>query len=663
MTDFFIIIVNKNIFKILGVKIMAENKYKDELPYKEVEGEKIFFRGTYRIVGQIVQTLNDIKPLGYLIMDDKRGNIKAFDVAQTLFLIRKFKFINAEESKKEPGVIRCTEGKMDNLMKFNSQLKRISEPKIMILGEIVPKKVNEERIFKILNADLQIMPRFYKESEIIELVNMYPYRGFDSISNAKKSINNTIIANVSPDIERDAEDVGFPKILKEEVSEKSKAFQGKAEKTFEWRKKKHREKLVKLAPLVLLRALNDNRLSGRMINTHIRYPENAHHIKDDLKIIVKEIYSKEIKTPEVISEIKEQSRGIVEITSESYPTMEDFNKYIGVYQYMLYIPSVKREVLKQGKNYLDKVWAWKQSVVFDRSIYNNMQKKGLICKAYKDVVKELEKYLVSAKAANEKKKDNKKEYLVTYGEAKKLLRVLPTTTFKSAKEIAELGFAVHEKYGGNKYKTSYGANVTLKYIGSYIPNYEKYYKMSSSFGDLACLANIESIINKQGVNSKEGKNKIEIIMGILSIYRPDIAKIYMRDRLSKIQGLEDILPNVDFDTPMDYGLNPALKVYYDSGFNAFYMDSNFFGKGNKLRYNHSWYGNVSKGFRYIDKQFEVVYEHDKKEPLINYRFKFGLDIPVNHTMMTELVAILGLLTSDDCLTEDIERYIGCLRNI
>ena len=40
---------------------MAENKYKDELPYKEVDGEKIFFRGTYRIVGQVVNNLNDIK--------------------------------------------------------------------------------------------------------------------------------------------------------------------------------------------------------------------------------------------------------------------------------------------------------------------------------------------------------------------------------------------------------------------------------------------------------------------------------------------------------------------------------------------------------------------------------------------------------------------------
>lgn len=626
------------------------------LPFKIEEGEKVFYRGKFRIVGRIVDDMsrytNKQETIGYLVMEDKTGMIKSFKIPETKFLISKYGFINAEIVD---GTIRCTEGKMDNIMTFDVKLNRLSVPKIMILGEVLQKNGKEEREFKILSADLKVLPKFYTESEILKMVSMPPFSGIASICNAKNAKGN-IVANVSitEGTKRDSNDTGFPKILRSEADKFIKEIRKVNEKD-DWRKQKHREKLVRLAPTILFRAMHSRDMSSRLLRTHFRPTEYAFHIKDDLKIMTSEIYKNLKFSQKDLAFLKSSLSDLSSIKEGSYQTMEGYIKYISIYQYMLKIPEVRQELLKYGKKKIEnnsyihtyfKNLGNPKYAEYNNSIYFNLID---IIPEYKKLFDELKEY---GKVCMYRNKHS--EYLKMHNEKMEqqivdVLKVLPNKKFTTVKEIEELGFAVQEAQKGEKYTTSYGSRYTLKYLGDYIPNYQKYFKMASCFGDLCCLAQVEALHQKGGRNADK---LIEIVMGILAIYRPDIAKEYIEDRKKSIPVLNKILPNMTFDTAVDFGLNPELRKYYESGFNAFYMDNAIYTDNKSLLCSAR-----------IRNQYEIYYKKYHKEPFINFRCKFASYWPIQHTLFSELIAVLGLITSNECTTDFIEENIGCLRFI
>ena len=621
------------------------DRLKGSLPYKEIEGNKIFYRGKYRIVAQIVNTLWDKEPLGFFVMDESSKRIKKFKTSEVLFLIGKYPFVNAEIHNDK---IRCTEGKIENLMKFNLKGQRLSEPMIMILGEKFKNSKDEEREFKILNADLKVLPGFFKESEVVKMIHMAPFSGMKSIVNAKNRADNVIVANVTSN-NRDAEDVGFVKIVEDDTDKKIK----EKEKHKEWIRERHKKKLIEMAPKILFNSLRHSELSG-----YAKMPSATISRGLEIKILIEELYKKDLeresfdKYDEVMKYVKK-----IQNRSDGLLAYEKDCMFIAVYQYILLYPNVRENFIKYSKKRMEaRIFKSEDAkLVEDESIYRFLIGRNVISKTFKSLVEELNKELEKEKI-EQQRKESKKRKLRSFdvSSASHFLCVTSSKQFKKAKEIAELGFCVHEKYKGEHYESSYGRNYTLKFIGDYIPNYKEYFKMANSFGDVACIAQIE-----RAIETKQSRSFIEILFGILAIYRPDIAKKYWDERLSNIDVLNGILPDFDYSENRDYGLSSELKLYYDSGFNAFYLDKDF--------YYQKGFSNRKKAVDFYN-AYKEYYEKCHKEPFVVLRARFGNmggkwnNRPkVKNRLFSELVAILGLITSDECEVDFIEENIGYLR--
>ena len=640
------------------------------LPYKEVNGKKVFYRGQYRIIAQIVHTLQDKEPFGFIVMDDKTKMMKRFRTSQVKFLMSKYPFINAEL---ENGKIRCTEGKLDNLMKFDMQGNRISEPKITILGEKVSKtdKQGEEREFKVLSADLVVLPGFYKESEVVKMIHLPPFNGMDSITNANKTANGRIVANVTRN-SRDEEDIGFVKILEENIEENP----SKKEVSNEWRKERHRQKLLQYGFVTLLHKSLDGHISSD------KYSDVSTHInkKKELKIIISEIEHFGILEKARADNYDEALKYVTEnINSESMRTLRISTA--AICQYSLYIPQVYKDFYYSVyKKYLAALRSCSCRADFNRYVYERykgreeLHKRGIDSKILNEVINRARNEAIEYARINGYKgvRSREEELAMDIVDIEKRLCIPSCRSFSKAKEIAELGFCVHEKYKGQKYKSSYGRNYSLKYVGDFVPNYEEYFKMVTTFGDVACIAQIERAIEKKGNHNdtrnytdEQNRQFVEMLFGILAIYRPDIAKKYWDERLSLMPEYQGILPDFDFSENRDYGLNPKLKLYYDTGFNAYYL-----GKPS-MPSPPSIMKDLYPGHSYAKDYAE--YKKSGNDVFIVYRAFYGTAYPrkpydrhgkfcfLDTVLFNDLIAILGVITSENCSIDFIERHISNLR--
>ena len=152
-----------------------------------------------------------------------------------------------------------------------------------------------------------------------------------------------------------------------------------------------------------------------------------------------------------------------------------------------------------------------------------------------------------------------------------------TYTFQSAEDAAQLGYALSEKMEGYKYTTKTGRELTLKYLGRYIPNYEELKPLATCLGDLLLIANIEKFWTYSALYAEKPEQlmydvKPELCLAILALYNPEICKAYIESRADTYDELRDMLPGFDFDNPIDYKLPEEIRLYYESGCNVYYSD-------------------------------------------------------------------------------------------
>lgn len=113
----------------------VNSKFKNEtLGNNSNTREKIHYLGDLRIVGQVVENLSDKEPIGYVVMTEKTQQFKMYTVGQTMVLLQKFKFVNADIQN---GKIVNTECSMERMPKFNTNMQVVGNHGIIILGEIV----------------------------------------------------------------------------------------------------------------------------------------------------------------------------------------------------------------------------------------------------------------------------------------------------------------------------------------------------------------------------------------------------------------------------------------------------------------------------------------------------------------------------------------------
>ena len=219
------------------------------------------------------------------------------------------------------------------------------------------------------------------------------------------------------------------------------------------------------------------------------------------------------------------------------------------------------------------------------------------------------------------------------------------TTFENSKEIANLGFAINKQNNGIKWSTPFGSTYTLKYIGDLIPNFDEYKAIATTFGDMGVLAQIMRTFECDYFSNEEKLIRVEVMLAIMSLYRPDIAAKFIKENSDKYTELKDMLPELTIDENskrVDYGLNQDLELYYTSAFNVFLSD----------------YRNNAN---FLECNCDYSKEYLRKSTYINYRrLGAGYNIKTN-ILYVELVPIINMITSGRCNINAIEDVIGRLR--
>lgn len=109
--------------------------------------EKVENRGTFRIVGQVFDEKSN-KVVGYGVIDVKNCKLKLCTTKQTLALLSRYEFENAEVDR-GTGKIVNTECSMDRLLKFDTKENVIGNAGVTIIGRIYKNNVSNG--FRILN--------------------------------------------------------------------------------------------------------------------------------------------------------------------------------------------------------------------------------------------------------------------------------------------------------------------------------------------------------------------------------------------------------------------------------------------------------------------------------------------------------------------------------
>lgn len=593
-----------------GVEFRRENKKmensrqfnKESLQGQSRVTEKVKYRGELRIIGKVVPDRKDENILGYIIMTEKTNKFKIYTVEQTKALLKKFTFVNAVLVG---NVIENTECSMNRLPKFDVRMNPLTDKDITILGKIyVNDKVAGYRVMNQSGAILDL-----PENKVIE----YAMSGAGLI-NAKLVYTNDkcIISAIKGEftrIEKNTNNTG-----------KSKSVNNGAAA---WRKLKHREKLEnKVMVKSILIAMGQSK-AGYATLHNLRRSDGDIHIQEEIKIIVKEILPKYISKgheDEALAKTIVNKYKVPEIITYNTDPKDIRNVnlvIVGLSQFILNDPKILEEI----KN---KIKPSKTGTTLE---FSTLQKDGLITKnmLMLDIFRN----------------DLIKKHSVQVESMKK--KSFNTTKFVTSREIAQLGFAINENNKGYQFKTDTGNNYKLIYLGDCLPNYSEYKEHASVFGDLAIPAQIQKTIRVDYFTPRDKEIRVEIMLAMLAIYNPQIAKLVIRDNIEQYPCIGKMLPGCTFEDT-DYKINKQVKLYYDSGLTVFLNDHGHNGGGRFSRQNYTK-------------------KYKKSAEYINYRAA-GNAYTIKHDMLySELVPVIGMLTSEQCDVEEIEWVLGSLRVI
>lgn len=601
--------------------------------------EKIHYIGDMRIVGQVVNFIEDKEPIGYVVMVERTQQFKMYTVGQTKVLLEKFKFVNADI---ENGKIVNTECSMTRMPKFDTDMNVIGNFGIIILGEL--NNGTTKIGYRAMDTNAKIVD--LSEAELIKLGS-----SGSTIINAKivQSDNKKhYISGIKKE---------FTKI------EKAKLNEHKEEKkqTNPYIKKLHAEKLrYRLLPSTIrwgltskeITLINDKWYSRRMKDSFVDGTYLS--IEREVKIIVKEIYG----TNEYGITLSDGDKVILKKIVKEMPRKSLLNEttYAGDNERMLFF-ALAQFILNNEEAYNNLIRSLK--VVGSKDVCSSVRyrqfnvervarlvKGGYAGKALKKAAAELE--LMNREAD--------KSFEETLSKAMK--KEFTTTTFISGKDSAQLGFAVDISNKDMKYITNTGMEKSLKYIAEYFNNgmtydgdyeqlYSKYKSMSTCLGDILAVANVHKLLGKEMdyvafgedeyLPSKQILASIEMIIAIAYLYNSVAMKEYVEQFKNDLEVVGVNIPDYNEISSTDYKLSSELKLYYSSGFNVFLNDN-----------------------EYISKSYKR--EYLKNATFINYR-QLGIKHEIVHPMLqNELASIVTMVTSDEhCDAETVERYIGRIR--
>lgn len=602
----------------------ASNSFKDEAFSSQYQmQEKIHYLGDLRIVGQVVENLSDKDPIGYVVMTEKTQKFKMYTIEQTKALLNKFKFVNAAI---ENGNITNTECAMSRMPKFNTQMCVIDNFGILILGEITDGKSTVG--YRAMDTNGKIVD--LRESDIIHLASS------TNIINAKivNRDNKQIVSAIKSE---------FTKIEKSKVKDlSSKDIDTKESK---WRKQMHVKKYISQ---YIPHALNyiftgkGSAFNSKLFynNSNTDYSISYVDLDRETKILIKEVYTKEngfnIQSDDMellkklVKELPHKKVIGRQNPGESYVHPTNFDKYyfLALAQFGLYNKSIREGL---NKKYI------KNNISLDKVLVK-LKENGHASKILLKTAKEI---TLASNSLNKKIDVS----------CKHPEREFKTCQFTKAEDIAQLGFAVVPQNRNYVFKTKTGLNKKLKFIGDVLDDwkfldsdYEKYKKTARCLGDILTVAYIHKLaekylryVNNQDIeylSTKETLAYIEMLIAIAYLYESISVKSFVDDYKSILEDIGVNIPDYDEISRTDYKLSQDLKLYYESGYNVFYSDSN------NYKYKHK-------------------YLSDAK--LINYRQLGPKHNIIHEKLQGELASIVCMITSDNCSAEIVDQCIGKLR--
>ena len=583
------------------------NEFKNETMNGNIKvTEIVSYKGELRIIGQVIDIRDNKTLLGYVIMVEKTRKFKIYTVDQTKILLSRFKFVNAELKDDN---ITNTECSMDKILKFDSRMNVIDNFGITVLAEIYSG--DEAFGYRAMDKTGKIID--IRKEDLLSIVSS----GIDLL-NAKVVTRGgkSYISGIKDSftrIDKSTTTIDKPK----ELSEADK-----------WRHKIHIDKLVyKWAPKVLRNSMCVHQTSyfpwGLLAyHTGKKYDSEHIHFGKLINIFRTEILSSYVKTKEEAELLKK----VLNLYSDKIDKEMDYrserkNQYnklmaVALCQFLSSDEKFCHEVLRLPRE------------TSSSGLYDELHKQGLTTKSFDAL------YLRMKKAYKDKE--------TTINDSRR--KPFDTITFGTTAECAQLGFAINSKDEGIKYTTACGSTYKLKYIGDYIDNYAKYKSMANCLGDVLCLAQIERTIEVDYFTDDEKLARIETILAIMSMYRPDIVKTYLEDNEDKFERY-GFLPGLDLNSRIDYKLSKELKIYYESGFNVFLSDQGMYGALEHKYYNQRNYTRYRL----------------KNAKYINYR-GLSAGIKCMHDMLyNELAPVVAMITSDNVNTDTLNSIIGCLR--
>lgn len=599
------------------------SKFKNEtLGNNSTTQEKIHYLGDLRIIGQVVEKLSDKEPIGYVVMTEKTQQFKMYTVGQTMVLLQKFKFVNADIQN---GRIVNTECSMERIPKFDTSMQVIGNHGIIILGEIVDgtSKVG----YRAMDTNARIVD--LSEDDLLKCSM--------PIINAK-IVSGT--AGKKPHISGIKQE--FTKIEKSKIKDMAPV-----KKINTWVKEKHMEKLRDFLLPSLIKwgftgvgNINDKYYYRTNNVDGYRYVD----LDKEAKIIISEVFTESNgillsdSDKELIKKIVKEMPHKHELVSRWDPehkyTADENDKLFmfALAQFLLNNKKICNEILNRR--------------IRARDVRLNTFKKLSDMGYATPTLKKAAEYLQERKVNSRKKVNN----TLTSDSKTKMFK---TKTFITGEEAAQLGFALTESNRGLEYKTNTGNNKVLAYIGDYFNkyldncDYAKYKNESRCLGDILAIANITKLMNKCIEEVTTGTNRylpfekmmasIEIIIAISFLYESKAMKMFVDDFRGELNNLGINIPDYEEVSSTDYKLSPELKMYYASGFNVFLNDN---------KYRH------------------VEYRKDylRDSEIINYR-QYGNKYNIQHPMLQdELASIVTMVTSNEyCDAESVADYIGSIR--
>lgn len=590
--------------------------------------EKKAYVGNLRILGVIAAYYDGTTPVGYVVLNEKTSQYKAYTIEQTILLIRKFGICNAAI---EGNKIVNTECSMDRLPVFSEKLQIIKNAGITLIAEIrdKDKKVGYRvvdpagRIANLTNE--QIVTAVQKND--IKVVNA-------------KVVNDASSKAGASTIRISAIKTTFP-IISVESSSNMNSVRRQNIKAVKWRNEKHRGKIVRWCTLLFKRGMRWKDADNITLPHSLwHYKASDKNVTESLKPGLNLGKTIEIIRKEILPQVYEKdpsSKMIIEpnihklldtgvdkdtvVTDLKNGISKDAKVYlVGLCQFVLLMDDCKVKANNVVKSWDD---------ITESGALQQLKREKLL-------LAETKQLAVNANAIH-------KEWLKHKDDYKK--RIWTTDSFKTAEECAQLGFALSERNKGLEFTTKTGSKYHLKYIGDYIPEeiggYEHYKKMATCLGDVLIIANMERMytlckISKGNISYEQAQQKIEMMLAILAIYNPALAKEYIEKCMES--GLHPeaagYLPDFNFDDNLDFQLDDKIRLYYESGCNVFYSDKN--SKDHKRRYL-------------------------KEAEIINYRSQ-GVYVRCVHPLLTEeLATVVNMITSEQCSAKAVTKYIGCLR--